>query len=305
MQAQRLFGIVYLLQQKGRMTAGQLAREFEVSVRTIQRDVDALSAAGIPVYCIRGKGGGVGLLPGFVLERSTLTAAEQSQVLMGLQGLCAAGEDGAKTALQKLAGLFRQGGGDWLQVDFTPWGAVPGSGAGFELLKTAILQHRAIRFDYYSAMGQKTTRDAEPVRLQYKDAAWYLQAFCRVRRQMRTFKVCRMVGIQLLSDTFVPGLQHAPPPLEPAGQPGAVVRLRLVFRPAVAYRLYDMFGPEQIAQLPDGQFYVCADWPEDAWVYGTLLSFGSDVLVLGPPNVQRRLVALAAQVQALYPPPQQ
>ena len=171
MHTGRLFEIVYLLQSRPRMTARELAERFEVSVRTIYRDIDALSAAGVPVYAARGGGGGVGLLPGYVLDRSLLTDGEQDEILYALRAMAAAGMGGA--ALEKLAGLFQ---------------------------KRAILSRREIAFDYYSARGEKSRRTAQPVKLVYKDAAWYLQAYCLARQALRVFKLCRMLDVTLLDE---------------------------------------------------------------------------------------------------------
>ena len=151
MHTGRLFEIVYLLQSRPRMTARELAKRFEVSVRTIYRDIDALSAAGVPVYAARGGGGGVGLLPGYVLDRSLLTDGEQDEILYALRAMAAAGMGGA--ALEKLAGLFQKSGDGWLEVDFSPWGSGPAEKRVFATLKTAILSRREIAFDYYSARG--------------------------------------------------------------------------------------------------------------------------------------------------------
>jgi len=117
MHTGRLFEIVYLLQSRPRMTARELAERFEVSVRTIYRDIDALSAAGVPVYAARGGGGGVGLLPGYVLDRSLLTDGEQDEILYALRAMAAAGMGGA--ALEKLAGLF---GGGFFSLGLRPGG---------------------------------------------------------------------------------------------------------------------------------------------------------------------------------------
>lgn len=167
MHTGRLFEIVYLLQSRPRMTARELAERFEVSVRTIYRDIDALSAAGVPVYAARGGGGGVGLLPGYVLDRSLLTDGEQDEILYALRAMAAAGMGGA--ALEKLAGLFQKSGDGWLEVDFSPWGSGPAEKRVFATLKTAILSRREIAFDYYSARGEKSRRTAQPVKLVYKE----------------------------------------------------------------------------------------------------------------------------------------
>ena len=285
MHTGRLFEIVYLLQSRPRMTARELAKRFEVSVRTIYRDIDALSAAGVPVYAARGGGGGVGLLPGYVLDRSLLTDGEQDEILYALRAMAAAGMGGA--ALEKLAGLFQKSGDGWLEVDFSPWGSGPAEKRVFATLKTAILSRREIAFDYYSARGEKSRRTAQPVKLVYKDAAWYLQAYCLARQALRVFKLCRMLDVTLLDAVFSPGPQHTPQPMDPVEAPGPLLHLELMFTPAAAYRVYDMFPPEWVTQLPDGRFFVSAFYPESPWIYGFLLSFGADVAVLSPPQVQQ------------------
>ena len=135
----RQFQMVYLLLEKGRMTAGELAQRLEVSQRTVLRDVDALSAAGVPIYTTQGAGGGVALLPGYVLDRAAFTDEEQRQLLLALQSL--PGQEGAQ-ALTKLSALFRRGQEDWLQVDLSRWGAGDADNAQFRLLKRAVLERQ-------------------------------------------------------------------------------------------------------------------------------------------------------------------
>lgn len=118
MEQGRLFKIVYHLLDKGRATAPELAEKFEVSVRTIYRDLDAISAAGIPIYTVQGKGGGIFILPEFVLDKSLLTPQEKEQILMALQGLAAAEDSRTDELLTKLSGLFRVQGANWIEVDF-------------------------------------------------------------------------------------------------------------------------------------------------------------------------------------------
>lgn len=121
MEQGRLFKIVYHLLDKGRATAPELAEKFEVSVRTIYRDLDAISAAGIPIYTVQGKGGGIFILPEFVLEKSLLTPQEKEQILMALQGLAAVEDSRTDELLTKLGGLFRVQGANWIEVDFSDW----------------------------------------------------------------------------------------------------------------------------------------------------------------------------------------
>ena len=137
MSVSRQFQMVYLLLERGRLTAGELAEKLEVSPRTVLRDVDALSAAGVPVYTSQGQGGGVALMDGYVLDRAAFTEEEQRQLLTALQSL--PGQEGEQ-ALTKLSALFRRGEEDWLQVNLSRWGAADWDNEKFRQLKAAI-QH--------------------------------------------------------------------------------------------------------------------------------------------------------------------
>ena len=142
----RLFKIVYHLLDKGRTTAPELAEKFEVSVRTIYRDLDAISAAGIPIYTVQGKGGGIFILPEFVLEKSLLTPQEKEQILMALQGLAAAEDSRTDELLTKLGGLFRVQGANWIEVDFSDWHKNTAGAELFDELKRAVFSCRRVSF---------------------------------------------------------------------------------------------------------------------------------------------------------------
>ena len=123
MKNSRLFEILYLLVEKRAVTAGELAQRLEVSERTIYRDIEALSAAGIPVFTQQGQGGGIRLMDQFVLDKALLSQAQQDEILFALQAVLAAGSGLEKETLAQLTALFHREGGDWLEVDFTDWGS--------------------------------------------------------------------------------------------------------------------------------------------------------------------------------------
>ena len=144
---------------KRQLTARELAARFEVSERTIYRDIEALSMSGVPVYCAKGRHGGIRLMEGFVLERSLLSESQQEDILLALQSLSAAQYGDMTGVLSQLGALFRKENLDWLQVDFSPWGSGPQSQQAFELLKKAVAGRRVIEFDYCASNGQRTHRD--------------------------------------------------------------------------------------------------------------------------------------------------
>lgn len=295
MSLSRLFEIVYLLLERRQATAQELARRFEVSVRTIYRDVDALSAAGVPVYTSPGRGGGISLLEDWVLDRAAFSSEEQARLLTALQSLPGAGDSANREILSKLAGLFGRREPDWLQVDLSRWGTAAADNEKFERLKDAIQGRRTIAFTYLSSYGATSQRRVLPARLVFKGQAWYLQGWCLTKEAYRTFRVTRMLELSVTGEAF--DLPLAPPPIESDAPPGPFcVPVLLRFSPWMAYRVYDEFDPACITREEDGAVTVAVSFPEDGWLYGYLLSFGAGVEVLSPPALRARLGVLAREI---------
>ena len=174
MKNSRLFEMLYLLLERQALTAKELAQRLEVSERTIYRDIDALSAAGIPVFTQQGQGGGIRLMDQFVLDKALLSQAQQDEILFALQAILATGGGAEGETLAQLTSLFRREGGDWLEVDFTDWGSGAAEREKFALVKGAILGRRPLSFTYYSSAGKQSRRTVEPARLVFKSGCWYL-----------------------------------------------------------------------------------------------------------------------------------
>lgn len=280
---ERLFGILHLLVLRGRMTTAELAAHFEVSSRTIRRDIDALCRSGVPLYAERGRGGGVQLVDGYVLDRSLLSRQEQVDLLAALQSLAAARYPLDGAVLDKLRALFGAREAPWIDVDFSDWSNLH---RGLFLdLRRAILERRVIAFTYFNARGEVRARTAEPLQLRFKGRAWYLLAHCRSAQDLRLFKLTRMEGVQLLEERFTrsaPPQADEPPPLPECGAPETVLRVDA----SLTYRVLDEFEPGQRQRQPDGSFLVRVRYPVDAWLVGYLLSFGPEAEVLEPPGLR-------------------
>lgn len=291
MQISRLFEIIYILLDKKTVTARELADHFEVSVRTIYRDIDALSSAGIPVYASQGKGGGIALLDDFVLNKSVLSEKEQNDILIALQNLSATRYPDVDFVLSRLSSLFRKKDSNWIEVDFSPWGSDEKHKEHFNLLRSAVVNNRVITFDYFNASGTKSSRRAEPVKLIFKDRAWYLIAYCYERDAYRTFKVTRMANIRITEDFFekkTPEALSADAEEEPSH--GSIdVELRI--SPAGAYRVYDDFYEKDVIKNGDDSFTVTVSLPEGDWIYPYLLSFGPILEGVKPQNLHDALVS--------------
>ncbi len=288
MRESRLFQILYILLEKGAATAKELAEKLEVSPRTVYRDIDALSQAGVPVYAEPGRSGGIRLLGDFVLDKALFSPAERRELLSALQSLSAL-ESGSPT-FSKLSALFGPPPESWLEVDFSRWGNKLEDNKKFETFKSAILCHQRLKIAYAAASGQITTRIVLPLKLSYKSKSWYLHAFCTERQSPRLFKLTRILDYTLLPQHFSPPL---PSPL-PESSPSPSTRFRFLFPSEMAYRVYDEFAADEISLQPNGDYLVTVEMPDDSWVLSFLLSCCGHVQVLEPRRL-RNLLAETAQ----------
>ncbi len=285
MQINRLFEIVYILLEKKVVTAKELAERFEVSMRTIYRDIDVLSSAKIPVYTNKGKGGGICLLEEFVLDKSILSEEEQSQILFALQGMEKMGNQNGQEILDKMSTLFHKSKTNWIDIDLSSWGNVSGHDCNFERIKEAVLARKVLQFVYYNSAGEEKMRQAEPLQIYFKDKAWYLKAYARDRQDYRFFKMARMKEVQILEETFereLPELIEREPHFRN-------VKMVLEISKKQAYRVYDEFEKENITQMKNGDFLVEVEFPETDWIYGYILSFGEFAKVISPEYVKNEI----------------
>lgn len=297
MQESRLFKIIYYLLDKGQATAPELAKQFEVSVRTIYRDIDALSGAGVPVYTETGRNGGIYLMNGFVLDKAMLSKAEKQEILMALQSINAAQNKNVSHTLQKLSALFQQSSENWLEIDFSNWGNNAFDKERFELLKTAVIQRRTVKIQYANSYEEIGERIVQPLKLVYKSKAWYLKAFCTQKQDWRIFKLNRILDLTLLNDRFV--YREFPNPTEILETDCPEITLR--FPKEMAYRVYDEFDKTQVQRQADGSFIVSAKMPVDTWLIGFLLSFGTQVDILSPLDLRDAVAAQAGKIfQKIY-----
>lgn len=290
MQIHRLVAMIYLLLERQRMTAKELAEHFEVSTRTVYRDVEALAQAGIPIYASKGQGGGISLTEQFVLNKSVLTAEERQGVLSALQGLHAVQREEAKAALDKLSALLGGQQEDWIEVDFRSWGGDQGINERFALLKQAIFDRQLVSF-HYDASGQAGAwRRAEPMKLICRGHDWYLLAWCRLREDHRYFKLSRMADLTLAEEHF----SRRPLPQaklraaeEALHLPTFALTLRLASE--MVYRLRDDFGALAMTEDAAGWQQVTVEVPDGPWLYPYLLAYGDTLEVLAPEAVRQEM----------------
>jgi len=246
----RLFEIVYILLQKKKTTAKELADRFEVSTRTIYRDIETLSTANIPIYASKGKDGGIGLLDEYVLNKTILSEEEQNQILFALQGMRKVKGQNEKDILEKLSILFNKKINDWIKIDFSNWGNIQEE--RFDIIKSAILNKQLVQFTYYNSNGEESKRIVEPLQIWFKDKSWYLVSYCKLKQDYRIFKIARIKEINMLQEHFEREL--------PKGQKEEKynfknISLELEISKEMAYRVYDEFENSEIKKKEDGKKY--------------------------------------------------
>lgn len=288
MQINRLFEIVYILLDKKTVTSRELAERFEVSTRTIYRDIETLSSAGIPVYMTKGRGGGISLLPDFVLNKAVITEKEKEDILSSLKAVNAVNLSKTDTALNKLSSMFGESNADWIEVDFSPWEGAQNETETFNTIKSAILGKKIISFVYASAKGQNTARQVEPLKLCFKSGAWYLYGYCKSRSDFRFFKLRRIRKLCVTEQNFS---RKSPPRIFSGNNvfQEEYVKLKLKLSPQAAYRVYDEF--ESYEQQDDGSFIVEITYPKGQWIYYYITTFGRHCEVLEPEDVRNYVEA--------------
>lgn len=302
MQESRLFKILYYLLGKEKVTAPQLAEEFEVSVRTIYRDIDALSSAGIPIYCTQGKGGGISLLDGYVIDKSFISPNEQQLIMASLQSLTAVsqqiGQKEEGDLLIKLQALFKHTNPDWIQVDFSRWGSFNSDNQKFDLIKSGIFNRQLLTFRYVSSYGETGFRKVKPLKICCKSSSWYLQSYCMEKEDFRTFKINRMSELALTDEYFEPGL--TPPLLEISNEEAGYPHIKMRFKKEIAYRAYDEFDKSVMEEEENGDIIVNIHLPDGAWLYSYLLSFCGYVEILEPDYVRASFIRTLEKMYLQY-----
>lgn len=285
MRDSRLFRILYYVLEKGKVTANELSEKFEVSVRTIYRDIDVISSAGIPIYATQGKGGGIEIADDFVLKKSLLSEKEQEQILVALKGLEGINKQYENELLTKLSAFFKIKNTNWIEVDFTNWQRGNEYDELFNDIKSAIINKNIIRFTYFSSNEKETSREVKPIRLLFKGWDWYVYTFCLLRNEFRYFKLSRIRDLKILDENFEDSYEDVV--LIKEMEYKDIVRVKLKFDREVAFRVYDEMG--DIKEHENGNLYAEIELPNDYNLYNYIFSFGESIEVLAPIEIRNKI----------------
>lgn len=299
MKIDRLMGIVVHLLNNGRTSAQKLAEKFEVSPRTIMRDLDALDQAGIPIQSFYGVDGGYQIMESFVLEKQAATAHEYRWIAAALKGMASAYEN--RSLEQILAKVKSVDSSEELAVSMDLSAACEDRRVTeqLKLLEESIEKKCLVRFTYTNSRDEVRTVQAEPVLLQYKWYHWYLIAYCEKYRDYRMFKLVRM------EDLRATGIQsakiHDPSNIKLTDSSGPVVHIKLLGKAAVKSKCREYLNGRITQEFENGDFEFCFSVPEhETFWFGVILSLGDQVRVAEPQAVRERILKTCKEIQTMY-----
>ena len=298
MKMERLIGILSILLQRDKVTEPELAEQFEVSRRTIQRDIESLCQAGIPIATAQGTGGGISILEGYRVDRTVLTTPEMQAILAGLQSLDSV--SGTRRYAQLMEKLSAGSGGrdSHILIDLSSWYKTSLS-PKIETIHSAIRQHQTIQFTYFSPR-ETAVRTIEPYDLVFQWSSWYVWGWCQTRQDFRLFKLNRMTDL-------VPGELFTPRPAQPPDLNAerifpAKYQVTVLFDPACRWRLVEEYGPDSFTIQPDGRLRFTWGFPDADSVLSWVLTFGEGAELMEPAELRKRLGSLAQRLAERYQP---
>ena len=300
MKLDRLIGILSVLLQEEKVTAPDLAERFEVSRRTINRDIDDLLYAGIPIRTSQGAGGGISIAEGYKVDRTILTSKDMQMILAGLRSLdSVSGSRYYSQLMEKIMAGSSEfiSGRDSILIDLSSW-YKESLAPKISAIQDAIENRHILEFYYYAPSGE-SRRSIEPYYIVFKWTNWYVYGWCRKRKDYRMFKLNRMDKVKETKEEFA--CRNAPVP--ELGSELAFPRnivLKALFAPDMKWRRVEEFGPGCYAEREDGKLLLVRDYSDRDNLTMWLLTFGDKAEVLEPVEVRERLKTMAASMMKMY-----
>lgn len=307
MQIDQLFEFVYILIDKKQVTAKEMSKHFGVSVRTIYRWMEALSLSGVPIYSLKGRGGGIAISEKYAMDNTVLSEDERLAIVSSVKALESLSGNPASLvnanlkAAEKLSHLV-QSDTDWLEVDFAPW-SPEGSEVRnlFGILRDSILKKRQITFDYFTGDGRSEKRTVHPWKLVFRGQAWYLLGWCTTRKAERFFKLTRMRNLNMTSreaNIFINIAASGPTKTPEYSAPLIQIKAKIT-EEKISY-LMDSFICSEIKPQKKGFINVTFTAPDTPWLCEILLSFGPQIKIISPAKLKNKIAEMAGEISELY-----
>lgn len=297
MKIDRLIGILSILLQQEKITAPKLAKKFEVSRRTINRDIENLCKAGIPIVTKQGQNGGISIIDGYKIDKTLLTSSDMQAILSGLGSLdSVSGTNQVSILMEKLGASNFISGNPNILIDLSSW-YKDSLSPKIEQIKKAIEQNRLISFVYYSPKGE-SSRIIEPYYLVFRWSSWYVWGYCRKRDDYRLFKLNRMTNLKT-KEIFEKRVVTTPD-LSTEKIFNHKYEIQAIIKPEYRWRLIDEYGLESFTVMPDGNLLFSFMFTDEQSIINWILSFKGGAELIYPDNLRTVLKKLGQQIQKQY-----
>lgn len=289
MKIDRLIGILSILLQQEKVTAPFLAEKFEVSRRTISRDIEDLCKAGIPIVTAQGQNGGISIMDGYRMDKTLLTSSDMQAILAGLKSL----DSITKTSRYKhLMDKLQMGSSTILPtnshivINLASWYKST-LAPKVETIQAAIERREMLSFLYYSPRSE-TKRVIEPYLLVFQWSSWYVWGYCMDKGDFRLFKLNRLDNLENTGETYspreIPAFDQTPDRIYPA-----TIDVTARFQPSVKWRLVEEYGIGSFQEEPDGRLLFHFGFFDKESLFSWILSFGDCGELLTPEPLRREL----------------
>ena len=300
MKIDRLIGILSVLLQEEKTTAPELAERFEVSKRTINRDIEDLCKAGIPIRTAQGTGGGISIMDGYRMDRTILTSKDMQMILAGLRSLdSVSGSKYYGQLMEKIQAGSSEfiTGRDSILIDLSSWYR-ESLAPKIETLQDAIEDRHLIKFRYYAPSGE-SERTVEPYYLVFRWSSWYLWGWCLKRKDFRLFKLNRMDKVRETDRDFECREATLPDLSNEKIFPGEI-KVKALFKADQKWRLVEEFGPSCFTEIDDGRLLFTADYTDMENLITWILTFGDKAEVLEPKEAREKIACMVQKMTAIY-----
>jgi predicted DNA-binding transcriptional regulator YafY len=296
------------LLDKERVGAQELADMFEVSARTIYRDIDTINMAGIPVHSIPGVGGGFEIMPNYKIDKNVFSTSDLSIILTGLSGLSEMMQsDELANALAKIKSFIPTEQAKAIElktsqihIDLSSWMGNKNIQSNLEIVNKALQEYKLFSFIYLDRYGNKTERTIEPYQLILKGNHWYVQGYCYQRTDFRLFKLSRLSSPQIQEVSFTPR-EYQKPQLNFTDRLATMqIELKIRIHKSIMDRVLDFCPYENF--FPDGEEHYIVSFPfiENNFYYDILLSFGNKCECIEPEHIRTELKRRIHSIANIY-----
>jgi predicted DNA-binding transcriptional regulator YafY len=297
-----------VLLERKKVSAAKLAEMFEVSTRTIYRDIETINSAGIPIITYPGINGGIGIMEEYKIDKVLFTTTDIATLLMGLGSISRAmTNDEIINTLAKVKGLIPEEQfrdielkSNQITIDLAPWIGNKSMHLNLEKIKKALNEKKLLSFKYSNRDGQKSSRKVEPYRVMLKESHWYLKGYCISKQDYRIFKLSRISALEILDEIFIPRELDA----KSLGAWDYIERniiiIKLLVDESLRDRMIEHCGEENIESYGDNKLIVNFPFVEDEFGYNLMLSFGDKCECLEPPNVRGELIRRIKNMLSVY-----